>query len=1240
MRVAALVMSSLMVFACTGESSLERPGEPGGPVNQFRSSSQQALTLPDGGQCPITVNADAELMIRNLAVVEDPLRTNWTGSLTNPSDGAWQFGRLMTTMAGPNDPELFVRNWLAQWDSPRLVNGLNVNPRPMNAIVTQPWLAASGGTRLDLTRAPFRLLAIVNRMDLRNLSRGSAGEGRFVFGVLGAGGTQLQFTVILEFNLPATTQADVDRWAADWHALGALPVGSPAYNTALEAITRRFAGPNASPSRPNGSAINQVRSNEIALSAPWEMREFNLNAAGQLVQVPVAQTTDLPLNNSPNLAQFINTNTAALLTDTHVVPATFNGAPFLAGSALTNPGHFWNAPGITNPDARFHFSVNTCNGCHAGDTNTAFLHVFPRNQGQVAQLSGFLTGTVVPDRVTGTPRTFNDLSVRSESLLAVLCAVPAAPTASVSITSPGAGATLRGPSTLSASGTGVSAVQFFVDGAPVSPPVAAPFNVPFNADTVTPGSHTLTAVGTSPTGPISAAPVAFTTAPSVAPDFTVTITSAPSLVAPGESFVTQLNVCNVGQVGGSTSVELFLSADAIITSPRVSPNDFFVGGAPVSLMAGECRAVTIQGNGQPPPGATQASVFLGAMVDSFGSVNETNEANNTSPVRTIVVGQGPDFVVTSARGPSAIAPNASFNASVTVCNRGNVTGTTEVEVMASTDTAFALPPDFLVGVVSRLTLSPSQCITSTVPAFAPPTGTWFIGAIATRGGFELVTTNNASPASRMDVGFAPDVTVSSVSAPASVLAGASFTGTTVICNNGTVDAFVQGMVVLTASRTFATPPSPNTVPVGGFTVTLTAGRCVSQAFSATATPPPGVTMPFVAVILDPNNSVPEFIETNNQLASSTAMGVGSMADLQVDGGVSAPSALLPGTAFTATVSVCNRGTIGASSQVELRLTGGGFTFPVGQAPTPFLGVNQCALVSVPGFANPPAPGLLFSLTAVVDPRNTLQEFSDANNTSAAFSMAIGSAPDFTVTSVVVPSVVAPFEPFTASVSVCNRGTAPGSSQVELVLSSDSTISLPGDQLMPGAFFTLAPNQCQTQTVQSFMNANAPPPPPGSLTTTFFIGAVADPFNSLVELRETNNTFVRSFLLGRGPDLVVTSATAPTSVVFGAPFASNVTVCNRGNASASGDISFLLSTDTAFSTSHPIGANDMLLPPSGDTFFNLAAGACATRPYTVPAFTQGGARGQMFFAVVADLGRNLPELSEANNLSPIRAITVQ
>lgn len=1238
MRVAALVMSSLMVFACTGESSLERPGEPGGPVNQFRSRSQ-ALTLPDGGQCPITVNADAELMIRNLTVVEDPLRTNWSGNLANPSDGAWHFGRLMTTMAGTNDPELFVRNWLAQWDSPRLVNGLNVAPRPMNAIVTQPWLAASGGTRLDLTRAPFRLLAIVNRMDLRNLSRGSAGEGRFVFGVLGAGGTQLQFTVILEFNLPATTQADVDRWAADWHALGTLPVGSPAFNTALEAITNRFAGPNASPARPNASAINQVRSNEIALTAPWEMREFNLNAAGQLVQVPVAQTTDLPINNSPNLAQFINTNTAALLTDTHVVPATFNGTPFLAGSAITNPGHFWNAPGITNPDARFHFSVNTCNGCHAGDTNTTFLHVFPRNPGQVAQLSGFLTGIVVPDRVTGTPRTFNDLSVRSESLLAVLCGVPTSSGPSVTITSPAAGATLRGPSTFTASATGVSAVQFLVDGSPVSPPVPAPFTVPFNADQVPPGPHTLTAVGTSSTGPITSAPVAFTTAPSVGPDFTVTITSAPSIVAPGESFTAQLNVCNAGTISGSTSVELFFSADNIITSPRNGPTDLFVGGAPVSLLAGECKPVTIQANAGTPPGATQPAVFLGAMVDSFGSVIETNEANNTSSVQSIAVGQGPDFVVTAVKAPVAILPGASFNVSVTVCNRGNVTAATDVEVMASTDTTFGIPQDFLLGVVSRLTLTPNQCLSSTVTAFAPPTGTWFIGGVATRGGFELITTNNASPASRMDVGLLPDVTVSSVTSPSSVLPGASFTGSTTLCNNGTVDAVVQGMVVLASSRTFTLPPSPTASPAGSFSVSLLAGRCVSQSFTGVASPPPGVIAPFVGVILDPFNSVSEFNETNNQLAATTAMGVGSMPDFQVTG-VSAPSALLPGAPFIATVSVCNRGTIAASSEVELRISSGTTSMPVGQGPTPTLNVNQCGTVSVSGVANPVVPGqLLFNLNAVVDPRGFVQEFIETNNTSSAFSMAIGSAPDFTVTSIVVPTVIAPFEPFTASITVCNRGTSPGGAQVDLVLSNDTTISLPGDTQMPGAFFNLAVNQCLTQTVQSTMNASAPPPPPGSLTMPFFIAAVADPFNSVPELRETNNFLARSFQLGRGPDLVVTSATAPTSVAFGAAFASNVTVCNRGNGPGASDISFMFSTDSAFSTRHPLAANDVLVPAMGDLFFSLAPGACATRAYTVNAFTPGGARGQFFTAVVVDLNQNLLELTETNNLSPIRAITV-
>jgi hypothetical protein len=36
--------------------------------------------------------------------------------------------------------------------------------------------------KVDLERAPFRLLAITSRIDLRNLAQNSAGEARFTFG--------------------------------------------------------------------------------------------------------------------------------------------------------------------------------------------------------------------------------------------------------------------------------------------------------------------------------------------------------------------------------------------------------------------------------------------------------------------------------------------------------------------------------------------------------------------------------------------------------------------------------------------------------------------------------------------------------------------------------------------------------------------------------------------------------------------------------------------------------------------------------------------------------------------------------------------------------------------------------------------------------------------------------------------------------------------------------------------------
>jgi len=363
---------------------------------------------------PCSVRTREELMITDLSVVEDPVRT--------VGDGAWTFARLMENLApSASVAPAMVESMLGTWLTDQTVNTIVIPARPaMSNLVLNPFPRRADG-QLDLTKAPVRLLAIVNRIDLRDLANGNAGEGRFVFGVLDQFGNQQQFTMIFEFKLPASTPQDVLDWANRWHALDTLPFPSEAYNTALQAITDRFTGRNVMPSKPNGSALAQFRTNEIALSFEWQFREFHLSpTTGRLVPADLALTPDLSFNFSQTLVDYINQNQASILTETHVVPDVFEGQAFETGS-VTNNLIGWDAPGV-DLETRHRFSRNTCNGCHSTrETGVPFLQINPRDPGQQSFLSGFLTGTTVFDFVTGETRSFNDLHRRNVDLHALIC---------------------------------------------------------------------------------------------------------------------------------------------------------------------------------------------------------------------------------------------------------------------------------------------------------------------------------------------------------------------------------------------------------------------------------------------------------------------------------------------------------------------------------------------------------------------------------------------------------------------------------------------------------------------------------------------------------------------------------------------------------------------------------------------------------------------------------------------------
>lgn len=408
--------------------------------NAIRAAARagQALHLPPGifGGIPVIVDPARELMITDLGVVEDKARTFDACTGVGTKMGAWTFGKLVTDMAnGTIDPSLMVENWLKLWLTDQHVNSFTVPARPaIQNLLLNSWKRLPNN-RLDLSEAPMRLLAIVNRVDLRQnaVYGGNAGEGRFVFGVVDPKNCNSipPFTVILEYGVPKNGCVAVHDWASQWHKLSSFTLGSAPYNAALQAVTDQFAGANKAPSKPNGSALNQLRTNEIALSGPWELREFHIDKATHgFLEATVVQTPDLSFNLTKKLKDYIDLNQAAILAQKHKVDLNFQGAPFLGGNA-PNSFMFWNSvPAAASNDARHFFSQATCNGCHGRETNTGFTHVNTRQSGAQSGLSQFLIGVgtlatpathqVIDPVISATVWTDGDLLRRQKDLAALL----------------------------------------------------------------------------------------------------------------------------------------------------------------------------------------------------------------------------------------------------------------------------------------------------------------------------------------------------------------------------------------------------------------------------------------------------------------------------------------------------------------------------------------------------------------------------------------------------------------------------------------------------------------------------------------------------------------------------------------------------------------------------------------------------------------------------------------------------
>lgn len=402
------------------------------PILPFFPGGQ--VVFPGGVVVP--VDQAASLMVTNLGSVEDPTRTFDACTNTGTKGGAWSFGHLIREMSKGSamNPQDFTLHWLSNWIVAQAVNGWVFNePGRAAELETQiinTWDGMDGTVdgNFDVDLFPARLMAIVNRPDLADKigysSAGSAGEGRFVFGLLGQGCNTIPFTVIFEYGIKGGSCPAVKSWHQRWKNLDGHPIGSASYNVALEDITRDFT--DFGGQSDGESALNQLRTNEIALGTPWQLLEFKINASGNLAMDTVKQTPDLSLNNGLTLQAYLQAFESEILANKHVVrerfPTMLN--PFLAVKSDTPFQFLWETPnpsGLTNHDETRHlFSLNTCNGCHAGETDTLFTHIGDRgrrNMGSPAELSDFLTGNNMPKTIDPSPapiitRSFNDLAIR------------------------------------------------------------------------------------------------------------------------------------------------------------------------------------------------------------------------------------------------------------------------------------------------------------------------------------------------------------------------------------------------------------------------------------------------------------------------------------------------------------------------------------------------------------------------------------------------------------------------------------------------------------------------------------------------------------------------------------------------------------------------------------------------------------------------------------------------------------
>jgi subtilase family serine protease len=465
----------------------------------------------------------------------------------------------------------------------------------------------------------------------------------------------------------------------------------------------------------------------------------------------------------------------------------------------------------------------------------------------------------------------------------------------------------------------------------------------------------------------------------------------------------------------------------------------------------------------------------------------------------------------------------------------------------------------------------------------------------------------------------PDFVVSAVSAPATAAAGATIAVTDTTTNQGahpgpesrtgfylSVNGFFNSNAMFLADR-----PVPD----------LASGASDSQATSLVIPEGTATGTYFLIAMADDNLSVYESHEGNNARVALIRIGP----DLTVPA-VTVPTSAGAGSTTVVSDTTSNIGAGAAAASKTAFYLSANFVLDasdalLGSRHVPSLPPGETSTGSLSVVIPASTPAGTYYVVAEADGDQAVPETLEANN--RRFSRAVQIGPDLVVSALTVPAVTGAGEVTVVNDTIKNQGggDAPASATV-FYLSANWLLDASDVPIGSRAVPALAAGATSSASTSVVI-------PEGTATAAYHVIASADGNAEAAESVETNNALARAIQVG--PDLVVSSLTAPNSTTAGSAIAVSDTIKNQGGGSAPPTI-----TAYYLSTNFILDASDV--PLGSRTVAGLAPGAVdvGTAEVTVPAGTAPGT--YYLFAVTDDPG-HLVETGENNN-TRFRAIGIK